>query len=834
MSNFKISDPHSFNSDNSDLSLKEILFLIRRHFALITTIATTIFLLSILYTLNKVPTYSSSTMIVIEDQDQTSSMFDFDLGSNLNLISTMNSEVQLLTSRTLSEEVVKDLWNSSYRNNLFLFGTRKYLPTGIRKIVHGLLNSGLDNTKNVQWLDFEIAIPDSILKPAAGAIRSNMTVTNERKTNVLIITMTSNNPDEASLLANTVAKLYQQRDMELSAGEIINLRSFLEEKLINVELNLTAAEQSLREFQEQEQIFELEGNAQQLLNQLGNVEIKYKTILAEINIIRENRRFIDSKLSQEEKTLKKQLLNSIDTRLLALRTEIAKTEANLVRNRSTYGDDHEAVLSLERKLVRLRTDLEEQTNQLIAGGTSVANPLKYRQALIDSSLFFESRLANFQSQAEEYRKIVNQYNRELNTLPAKSLEFAQLERDRSVLAQTYALMRKKYEEARITEASQLGKIRIIDPAVPSPSRTSPNTKVNLALGLILGLGLGALAAFFIEQIDNSIKNVSDIERMGIKILGIIPDISKSKSTTKMRNNKRKTSKTPDGQTGFTSVVSDIKHRILGITPDISKSKPATKMRNNKRKTNKTPDGQTGFINVASDIKRRIITKEDPQSPISEAYRSLRASITYASSVDNPAKTIIITSPGPGEGKTTTITNLAITFANIGKRTLLVDADLRRPVIHRIFNFNIEPGLTQYLTGSIRGIDPLIKQTEIINLQVITAGATPSDPSGLLSSEKMHKFLKNLEIGWDIILFDAPPSIAFSDVPLLAKNINQFMIVVKSGQTDKFALNRTVQMLENVNAPIAGVIMNAVSPKTSYESYYYYRNYYNYYRDDKAR
>ncbi len=99
---------------------------------------------------------------------------------------------------------------------------------------------------------------------------------------------------------------------------------------------------------------------------------------------------------------------------------------------------------------------------------------------------------------------------------------------------------------------------------------------------------------------------------------------------------------------------------------------------------------------------------------------------------------------------------------------------------------------------------------------------------------MHKFIKNIETDWDIILFDAPPSIAFSDVPLLAKEINQFMIVVKSGQTDKFAFNRTIQMLENVNAPIAGAIMNAVSPKTSYESYYYYRDYYNYYTKDKAR
>ncbi len=279
MSQSIIPDQHSSYSDNSDLSIKEIIYLLRRHFVLIITITTSILFLTILYTLIQVPTYSSSTMIVIDDQNQTSSMFDFDLESNLNLVSTMNSEVQLLNSRTLSEEVVKDLWNSSHRNNLFLFGTRKYLPTGIRKIVYGLWNSILNRTDNVLSFDSEIAnqdsvlltavdaIPDSVLLPAAGAIRSNMTVANERKTNVLIITMTSSDPDEASLLANTVAKLYQQRDMELSTGEIINLRRFLEEKLINIEFDLTAAEQSLREFQEQEQIFELEGNAQLLLNQ---------------------------------------------------------------------------------------------------------------------------------------------------------------------------------------------------------------------------------------------------------------------------------------------------------------------------------------------------------------------------------------------------------------------------------------------------------------------------------------------------------------------------------------------------------------------------------------
>ncbi|MCJ7802899.1 MAG: hypothetical protein MUP82_11150, partial [Candidatus Marinimicrobia bacterium] len=570
-----------------------------------------------MYTLIQIPTYTSSTMIVIDDKSKSGSMFDIGLESNISLLNSMNNEIELLKSRTLSEEVVNDLWNSSKRNDLFLFGTKTYRPEGIKKTLRGLWNSIFNRGKQARSYGQDTEISDSLLSQSSKLIRSSLAVTNERNTNVLNISMTSNDPEESSLLANTVARLSQQRDMEWNAGEIVNLREFLQEQLKNVESDLVTVEESLRQFQEQEQIFELEGNAQQLLNQLGSVETKYKTILAEINIIQERMRFINRTLSQEEKTLKSQLLNSIDTRLMALRTEIAQTEANLVRNTSTYGENHEAVLSLERKLSRLKIDLEEQTNQLIASGTSVADPLKYRQALVDTSLFLESRLANFRSQAEEYRKIVNQYTRELNTLPAKSLKFAQLERDRSVLAETYSLMRQKLEEARITEASKLGKIRIIDPAISPLSRTSPNTTVNIAVGLILGLGLGALVAFLIEKTDNSIKNISDVERMGINILGIIPDLSKSAKKNKT---------------------------------------------NKKKRINQSTKEQRGLINISNDIKRRIITKEDPRSPISEAYRSLRTSITYAT-VDNPVKTIIVTSPGPGEGKTTTVTNLAITFAN---------------------------------------------------------------------------------------------------------------------------------------------------------------------------
>ncbi|MCJ7801372.1 MAG: Wzz/FepE/Etk N-terminal domain-containing protein, partial [Candidatus Marinimicrobia bacterium] len=345
MTKFNIFDSQNPQSENSDLSLTEIIYLLRRHLPLIVVIASTIFFITILYTLIQIPTYTSTTMVVIDDKSTTGSMFDIGMETNISLINSMNNEIELLKSRTLSEEVVNDLWNSQQRNNLFLFGTKIYKPEGIRKTLRGLWDSIFNRGNYAKSYAENIEISDSLLFRFSGLIRSSLSVTNERNTNVLNISMTSNDPDESSLLANTVARLSQQRDMEWNAGEIVNLREFLQEQLKNVESDLVTVEESLRQFQEQEQIFELEGNAQQLLNQLGSVETKYKTILAEINIIQERMRFINRTLSQEEKTLKSQLLSSIDTRLMALRTEIAQTEANLVRNTSTYGENHEAVLS---------------------------------------------------------------------------------------------------------------------------------------------------------------------------------------------------------------------------------------------------------------------------------------------------------------------------------------------------------------------------------------------------------------------------------------------------------------------------------------------------------
>ena len=179
---------------------------------------------------------------------------------------------------------------------------------------------------------------------------------------------------------------------------------------------------------------------------------------------------------------------------------------------------------------------------------------------------------------------------------------------------------------------------------------------------------------------------------------------------------------------------------------------------------------------SSGLKRRLITREDPKSPVSEAYRSLRTNFLYSS--DKEIKSILVSSAGPGEGKTTTVANLAITYANLGKKTLLVDTDLRRPVVHKVFNFARDNGVTNYLSSQTDNYTELVKETEIENLSVITSGIIPPNPSEMLGSKRMMKLVKLLEADWDMVLFDSPPLVAVTDANMISKEIDQIVLIVK--------------------------------------------------------
>jgi succinoglycan biosynthesis transport protein ExoP len=230
---------------------------------------------------------------------------------------------------------------------------------------------------------------------------------------------------------------------------------------------------------------------------------------------------------------------------------------------------------------------------------------------------------------------------------------------------------------------------------------------------------------------------------------------------------------------------------------------------------------------------RLLHKEAGDSPDAEAYRILRTNIEF--NRKNPqANTISIVSGGPGEGKSTTIANLAFICAQGGYSTLVVDADLRRPVQHNLFDVDNQKGLTNYLTTEMQ-LDEVIVPTSVENLSVLPSGILPSDAVGILNSQRMSDMISELKLRYDIIFFDSPPMLGVSDASVLASEVDQTIIVVQHRRFPRAMLTRVKQAILGVGGTVLGVVLNNVDLKHD-QNYYYYTNYYGYYqtRDKETR
>jgi capsular exopolysaccharide synthesis family protein len=246
------------------------------------------------------------------------------------------------------------------------------------------------------------------------------------------------------------------------------------------------------------------------------------------------------------------------------------------------------------------------------------------------------------------------------------------------------------------------------------------------------------------------------------------------------------------------------------------------------------NGKNGAMdpNEAKVISTRLITHFAPKSPISEAYRTFRTNLQYTR-LDSELKAILVTSPGPGEGKSTSVSNLAITMAQMGSRVLLIDSDLRRPVLHSIFRVDRRVGLSNVLVGRAP-LAEAVQKTEIDNLWVLPCGTLPPNPSELLASKAMTQTLEEMKTVYDLVLFDSPPIIAVTDAAVLSSRLDGVILVLKSGQTDREATARAYTLLKNVNARILGSLLNGVNIESMYGSYYYYYHYYYYGKDGEKK
>lgn len=215
--------------------------------------------------------------------------------------------------------------------------------------------------------------------------------------------------------------------------------------------------------------------------------------------------------------------------------------------------------------------------------------------------------------------------------------------------------------------------------------------------------------------------------------------------------------------------------------------------------------------------RHLITKMNPRSPISEQYKTIRTNLQF-SSVDGELKTMLVTSSGPSEGKSSTTANLAIVFAQQGKKVLLIDADMRKPTLHYTFRVDNRKGLSSVLVGETELHDS-ITNSDIAGLDLLSCGPIPPNPSELLGSKAMENLISNASHEYDLVLFDTPPVLAVTDAQILANICDGAVMVVRSNQTEYDAAIKAKELLEVGNAKLLGVVLNDREQKKGH--YYYY-------------
>jgi len=377
------------------------------------------------------------------------------------------------------------------------------------------------------------------------------------------------------------------------------------------------------------------------------------------------------------------------------------------------------------------------------------------------------------------RDALEKQKQEANKLNESAIEFNMLKRDADTYRALYEGLLEKLKEAGIAAGLKSNNFRIVDTARPPSAPIEPNIPRNLLFSLALGLATGVGLAFLLEGLDNTIRTTEQAQMVsGLAPLGMIP---------------------------------------LG-------SKSAREGANPKR-----------LVIATSNEAVELVTQVRPQSQMAESYRALRTSLLL-SNLGSPPKVIMMTSALPQEGKTTTSINCAVVLAQKGVKVLLIDADLRRPSIHKTLGMGPCSGLSNVLTGS-KTLEEVITRTPILpNLWILPAGTPPPNPAELLASANMLEKLNELREQYDHIVIDTPPSLSVTDAVVLSQRADAVVLVIRSGQTTKQALRRSRNLLAQVNAKVVGVLLNAVDLRSP-DYYYYYEyqgKYSRYYQDgDKS-
>ena len=713
-------------NDQNEISIKEIIRIIsnRKWWLIVTFIIVVSCVAAYLY--QSIPVYQSSTTLWIEPSQSGSSftdLFALQTGGGSTKIAT---EVEIIKSRRNIEKVIDelDLVNRYSQRD----GYKKPLTS------------------------------DQLISQISNAI----TVSTVKDTNIVKISVEHSDYLLARDIANTLAVVYNNLLKDLSQNDFSVRREFIESQISPASDSVLEAENNLRLFKEENDVFLLDDEARVLLENITKYEQQIDPYLIQKREAENKQKVFTESIIEEGGTVVP--FDQINSQELQPKiSELINTKVELVGYVASGSDLSNSSRSdeLRTRIVRLENEIKViVTNQVFPSSPLVSSYVKafYVQlanaytlrVLADANISYLTQLKQT-------------YEDKMSNLPALEQKLLDLNRDVSVKENLYLLLLQNFEESRIAEAAVSGTSTIIDEAIANPVPIKPNKRMILAIGILLGLFLGVMVVFLLETFDDSVKDEESINRA----LGI--DVS-----------------------------------VLGRIPHLHFDE--------------------------NDPHDELVVYNDPTSPAAESYKLVATNVLY-SNVNMP-KVISVCSSEMSAGKTIISVNTAISMAQNGLRTLLIDADMRKPRVERVFGLERSTaGLVNHMLQGTELKSLILSPLEGLPiLHILPVGPLPPNPTSLIASKKFNSMIEKLKQWYDRIIIDMPPLLASSDGLIISKATDGLVFVIRMGYSSNHALRLASESVSNAEIPVLGIVLNDLTKGNSYN---YYHHYY-YYNTDEGK
>jgi capsular exopolysaccharide synthesis family protein len=630
-------------------------------------------------------------------------------------------------------------------------------------------------------LDSEAVKQNPAYVQALSDLRNRVAASPEENTTLINITVTSREPVEATRIANAVAQAYQQENGAIRNKKILEARRFIEEQLRDVDGRLRNAEDGIRALKEQRRFVSLADETTASVARLTALETEYDRVRREQADVAEQIQVALGALDGAA-AAPRWLGDGADPATVKLSSALVDLQLERESLLLTLTPQHPQIRDLDARIANLQGNLDARLR--VRREEQLRESRGKREDVL-RELRFKSQALD--GRAAELQRQIQSVRQEQRNLPDLSHRFAQLQRELALNETLQSTLRSKLQEVQIKEREQVDEVGLVRPAtVPGAPTNPPQTAAKAIVGLLIGLTVGLVLAFVLESMDTSIGTIQDVESyLDLPVLGLIP------------------------------LIDPVKDPLLAPPDDEDEASPLGRMR------------------------PFLVSLLNPRSTVAEAYRSLRTNVEFLS-LEKNAKVMCMTSASLMEGKTTTAVNLAISVAQMGKKTLLVEADLRKPFLHHAFGIPRDPGLTEVIVGNkdwrecLRtatdlmlgplGVDTLMNTPNIDKLYLLTSGTPPPNPAEFLNSQRMNELIAAFREEFDVVIFDCPPILPVTDAAILASKTDGTMIVYRVGKIARSALRRAKILLENVRGRVLGVVLTGLKAEISsdYEELEYYR------------